>query len=602
MKKQKNANSNPVQEKVETKVFPFFIIGCIFICLSLFAFLFSDEIRIWGLNYIKFFPTWTIALFYLLLLCFLLPPLGKIIAQKVAGLNRIKIIAFAGKHKYLWFALISITFGFLFYLLKIKYIFLGDLDLRPKQIEEGHIINDEYLTMLFFKYAHQILHSKFEFTGINTVRLFDYVTGALFIFISLCISNLIGNTFLKKLSVFIVSTLSLTILLQFCGYTEIYAIPVLFLNLYLFTCLLNLQGKVGIYLPFITLLIGTGFHLLMVCMIPSLFFLFYRNGLWKYAFFRQKKVSISILVLLLPFAYVAINRFAVPKMFPFSTNDPVLITMFSTAHFVEFFNSQLLASGIGFLIWIALLLYSLINRIKYNPTHWFLFISSLSITGLMFVFNAHRGSGDWDILAFASIVFNLFNAYFLISLHDGKLCNNIKYGIVIVSVFSILHTSAWIVTNKTDISIEWLERAFVDDPAHYYRKSLNNEAMVAEILVANKMEERAIKWYKLAYQKYPNDPRMSNNYSHQLFMQGKLDEAKVILENSVNKFPNYPSHYILLINIYIAKNDHNALYALLLKMEEAYNKNTDGFNKRLTKDQIDQCFLLLNGLRGQQPK
>ena len=580
------------------KPVPFFVTGLIFIALSIYISFSPDVSRGWGFNYIKFFAPRIIIFYYGLLFCFWFPPVNQLIVRCVTKISNANILAFGAKYKYLWFVLIGIAFGFAFHLLKIKYIFLGDLDIRATQIEEGVMMNDEYLTMLFFKHAHIFLHSKFEFTGIQTIRLFNYITGFFYIFISLCTSNLLGNTFLKKCSVFIIGALSSAILLQFCGYTDIYSFPVLFLNLYLLSCVLNLKGKAGIYLPFIVLLLGIGFHLLLVCMFPSFIYLFYRNVLWKYPFFRKKNTIIALLLIASPFLFVAVNKFALPKMMPFSADDSSLMTMFSLSHWKEFANSQVLASGIGFFLWIVILLHSRINRIKYNTTQWFFLVSSVSIVGLMFVFNPLRGSGDWDILAFASVVYSLSNACYLISLHEKKIYGNIKYGIAMIAGFSLLHTSFWIATNKTDASIEWVEQAIGDDPAHYYKNSFYNEAMLAAMFSANGLEERALKWNRIAYQKHANDPRMGFNYATFLVTLNRKNDAIPIFESLVNKFPLYPLSYPQLANIYIENSDYDPLYRLLVKMEEVYNYNQNVFTDRLPKEHIDHYFSVLRQLRG----
>ena len=599
---EKNKKSKNALLPKKINAFPFIIIGLIFIALSILTSFSPDIVRGWGFNYIRHFAPWVIASFYVLLLCFWFPPVNNAIVNIITGISKKNIISFLRKYRYLLFAIISIAFGFTFYLLKIKYIFLGDLDLRPKQIEEGVIINDEYLTMLFLKHIHSFLNNKFGFTGIQTFLIFDYIIGSIYIFISLCISNIIGNTFLKKLSVFFVGILSSTIILQFCGYTEIYAFPILFLLLYLFACILHLKGKAGIYIPLIVLLLGIGFHLMLVCMIPSFIFLFYKSVLWKYSIFRKRNIIIALLLISSPFIYLAVNKFALPKMLPFYTDEEDLMTMFSISHFKEFFNSQVLASGIGFFVWITTLLYSLIKRIRYDVAQWFLLIASISITGLMFVFDPHRGSGDWDILAFAAVVFNLSNAYYLIQLHNNNLCSNIKYGILMISGFSVLHTSMWILTNKTDASIGWVEQAFEEDPARYYKKSFNNEAILAEIYSANKLEKQSLKWHKKAFNKHNQDPRMGYNYANELIEQKKINEAIVILEELTDKFPSYPLSYNALINAYIENADYNSLYRTLLKMETAYNEYTNIFQSRIPKEYLDHYFSILNDMKSEMAK
>ena len=593
----KPATSRPTAKRI--RPIPFFVTGLLFIAVSVYLSFGPDVTRGWGLNYVRFFAPWVILTYYILLLCFWFPPLNQLIVRFVTQISKANVLVFCAKYKYVWYVIISITFGFAFYLLKTKYIFLGDLDIRAKQIEEGVILNDEYFTMLFFKHIYTYLHVKFEYTGLQTIRLFDYITGSLFIFLSLCIANLLGNSFLKKCAVFLVGTLSCTIILQFCGYTEIYAFPVLSLICYLFACILHLKGKAGIYLPFIVLVMGIGFHLLLVCMFPSFIFLFYRSVLWKYPLFRKRNTIIVLLLVAAPFIYFGVSKYAFPKMMSLSTDDSSLMTLFSINHWKEFANSQLLASGIGFLLWLVTLLHSLINRIKYDVIQWFLFISSLFIVILMFVFDPHRGAGDWDILAFAAIVYNLSNAYYLISLHDKKIFNNIKYGILMISGFSVLHTSCWLATNNTDASIGWIEAAIETDPARYYKTSFNSEAMLAAMFEANKLHDISLKWYQMAYHKYANDPRMGFNLASSLITRNLKSEAIPIYEDLVNRFPNYPIPYPHLASLYLENKDYESLYNMLKKMETAYNNNKELFDSRLQKESIDQLFSILHQLREQ---
>lgn len=583
----------------EIKSFPFFVTGLIFIVLSLCLSFAPGVERGWGLNYIKYFAPWVIVLYYLLLLCFWLPPTNKVLLNAISKISRQSVIAFLGKYRFFIFAAISIFFGYLFYLLEIKYIFLGDMDIRAKQIEQGEIITDEYFTMVFFKHAYIFLHEKLNFTGIQTVRFFDYITGTLFIFVSLCISNLLGNTFLKKLAVFCTAILSLTILLQFCGYAEIYAFPVLFLSLYLFTCILHLKGKASVFVPLIVLLFGLGVHLMLACMLPSLLFLFYRDKLWKHELFRKRNTFFILILIAIPFVYVAYRKFGIRIMLPLSPGENNLLTMFSIAHYKEFLNSQLLASGIGFLIWIATIIYTLVYRIKYDAVQWFFLIASVSIVGLMFVFNGVRGTGDWDIFSFAAVVYNLANASYFLMLHDKKLCKNIKYGLLMISGFSVLHTSMWIATNKTDASIEWVENAFATDPANYYKKSINNEAMIAAMFAANNLTDRALKWNKQAYLNNRSDPNMGFNYANELLKYDKKDEAYAILEKLTADFPFYPLPYPVLINAYITSQNYNALYNLLIRMKTAYEQYPEAFTSRLPKEQIESYFNILNELSQQ---
>lgn len=578
------------------KAFPFPEIGILFIGLSLLFSFFPPVTRGWGLNYTGFFDLWLTILFYLLLLIFWLPPSNRYIVEKLNSINRTSFIAFCGKHKYILFLILSIAAGVCFYLLKIKYILLGDTDIRAKQIEDGIIMRDDYMTMLSIRYIYLLLNEKIGYTCLQTIQLLDYISGGLFIFISLCISDIIGNTFLKKVAVFFMATLSLATLLIFCGYTDIYMLPLIFLIVYLYTALLYLQKKISVWIPILTLFISITFHLMLVCLAPSLIYLIYSKALWKYPFFRNKRTMIVLTVIAAPFIFYAVKMFAIPMMLPFSS-DKGLMTMFSFAHYVEFFNSQLLGGGIGFLIWIAILIYSIIHKIKYDHTLWFLQIASISIAGLIFVFRADRGSGDWDISSFAAVVYNLSNACFLIKIYERKLYQNMKYGILMIAGFSILHSSAWIYTNKTDASLQWVESAFATDPAGYYKSSFNNESMLSAVFSANDLPELALKWGKNAYLKYPNDPRMGFNYARDLINQNRYTEACTVLEQTVLKFPAYPLPYIRLIEIYANTNNYESLYRILLKFEQVYRQAPEAFTSRLSQEQINQYLNILTDLK-----
>jgi tetratricopeptide (TPR) repeat protein len=335
-------------------------------------------------------------------------------------------------------------------------------------------------------------------------------------------------------------------------------------------------------------------------MAPSLIFLFYRSVLWKYPFFRKKNTLITLSVITLIFAYYVFMRVVLPKILPFSPGNNNLMTMFSIAHYKEYFNAQLLSSGFMVLIWASLLLFYAFNRkLKLTAMHWFLGIASCSAAGLLFVFDAWRGSGDWDIFSVGAVITNLSVAFILMDLYRQKAVKNIKYGVCIISVFAIMHTSFWVATNATDKSIGWVEKAFITDPASYYRRSFTNESMLGAIFSSNNLTEKSLYWEKMAYVRHQNDPRTGFNYAGILIRAGKIDEAVRIYESSISKFPTYALPYAQLVSIYMDNKNYDALYNLLLKMERVYQKNPEAFTSRLSKEQIDSFFNILNQMRSQ---
>ncbi|GHT22997.1 hypothetical protein AGMMS4957_13940 [Bacteroidia bacterium] len=579
---------------------PFLAVGALFIALSLLLSFAPGVTRGWGLNYIACFDPWVIGLYYVCLLCFVLPQTNQYLVRQITAISRQSIIATLRKHRYALFAALSIVAIGVFHLLKVKYIFLGDLDLRPSQIEHGTWMEgakDEYLTMWVLGHLHVGLHALFDFTGIQTVQLVDDITGCLFMFFALCTANLLGNTFLKKAAALSIATLSCTILLQFCGYLESYAVALLFLQIELFTCLLYLNGRISVVVPALVLLLGMGFHLMLVCLLPALIFLFYGKELWKYPFFRSRKTILVLALVSLPLLYMTLKRFALPMMLPLHSPEGYF-TLFSIAHYKEFINGQLLGGGIGFLVWLMLLIYCAAGKIKYNLTAWFFLIASLSFVGLIFVFDAHRGSGDWDICACAAVVFNLSNACFLLTWYDEKVCKNIKYGILMLAGFSVLHTSAWLLTNRTDASIQWLENAFETDPANYYQTEDNdNPSVIASILSDNNLNHLAVKWVEKTYIAHRDDPRAAYNYALILANVDRKKAACAILEENIKNFPYYDLSYSLLIELYAQSGNRDALYAVLVQLEYVYQREPELLTQLLTQEKLDIYWGALAELR-----
>jgi tetratricopeptide (TPR) repeat protein len=214
----------------------------------------------------------------------------------------------------------------------------------------------------------------------------------------------------------------------------------------------------------------------------------------------------------------------------------------------------------------------------------------------MFVFNGIRGSSDWDIFSFAAVAYNMGSAYFFLTAYNNKWYKNIRYGMLMIGGFSVMHTSLWIATNKTDASIRWFESAIATDPANYYKTSFNNEALLAIAFSANNLNDIAIKWSRQAYLKYRNDHRMGFNYANELIKLGRKEEAIPVLEQLVQSFPTYALPYVPLIQYYIETKNYASLYAVLLQMEQIYTNSPEAFS-RLPQEQINQYLNILSDLK-----
>ncbi|MDR1583096.1 MAG: tetratricopeptide repeat protein [Prevotellaceae bacterium] len=584
------------------KTFPFTFFSIFFILIHLFLSLHPSVERGWGVNFVRFFDPVIICLFYMIMIAVCLPPVNKVIVDFFTSITRKKLMNTARKYKILLFILIAIGAGFAFHALQVKYVFLGDAGIRPTEVEEGKInTKGEFLTTLILARLYTWLNNYHSFSGLQIIQIVSHISGSLFVLLSLLMANVIGKSLKQKIACFVLSTLSLAALMQFCGYSETYALDLLLLQLYLYLSILHLHNKAHIIFPIVAITIGIAAHYMLAYMLPSLVFLFYRSVLWKHLFFRKKNTLVLLSILASVFVYYVFVRIALPMMLPFSSENKNIMTLFSTAHYKEFFNAQVLGGGFIFLIWIALLFFYIFNifnkKIKFTATHWFLCIASCSVTGTLFAVDLWRGSGDWDIFSFGAIVTNLTAAFLLLDLYRQNAVKNIKYGICVMSVFAVMHTSFWIVTNATDKSIGWVEKAFRKDPAIYYQRSFSNESMLGAIFSSNNLQEKSLYWEKKAYLNHQNDPRTAYNYANVLIRAEKIQEAVQIYESCVSKFPRYALSYAQLVNIYMKDKNYNALYRLLLKMEKTYKEDPEAFKSRLPQEQIDSYFDILNQLK-----
>ncbi|GHT24408.1 hypothetical protein AGMMS4957_17360 [Bacteroidia bacterium] len=182
-----------------------------------------------------------------------------------------------------------------------------------------------------------------------------------------------------------------------------------------------------------------------------------------------------------------------------------------------------------------------------------------------------------------------------------------------VAGFSVLHTSAWLFLNKTEASLKWTEYAYETDPTHS-----DNAYVLGDIFAGNNLNEEAVKWYGRSYRlghykaglKYAllleklgrkeemlstsekqyregNGPAAANNYAIDLLELGRAEEACAISEANIKEYPNYPISYVFLLDTYEKSGDMDAVYRILVQMEQAYKQSPEKFTQRLEPEELD---------------
>ena len=244
----------------------------------------------------------------------------------------------------------------------------------------------------------------------------------------------------------------------FFGYVEIYALPALSVLLYFYTGVLYIKRRISVAVPIIILLLAVGLHLLSVGLIPSVITLLFYQKIVRY---KIKIIHfIFLLILATPIVYIAASIFdRAHVLIPFTQNNPQLMTLLSVKHLWEFFNSQMLAGGLGFALFVVLLF----KKIKYDNILWFLSIGGLGMLYVVFINRSDRGSGDWDLCAFPAIACSLTAIYIIVNFYWSK--PFYKYIIPIIIAFNGMNVIAWIGINTSDRSITKIEDMLAGDPA-----------------------------------------------------------------------------------------------------------------------------------------
>lgn len=525
--------------------------------------------RTWGFDLVTFYSVPGQILIFFLAILIVLPQTNiyilKFIQTQSNRLSRIK------NKKTILFLLLSIASIFLFYLFRVKYFFLGDFNLRLEQIMRQDFLKTEYLTMKIL-YSFSMFGSKYGFSANEMFILYSCILGGVFVFMSFLIADLLGKSTIQKVFYFL-SQICTSLLLVFFGYIEIYATPIVLLSIYIYFGLRYLVHKKQFYLVILTLLIAIASHLLCLAAIPSLFVVWYFNNKSKLKFITSisnKKIALIISVLVIAATALALrtnSSFIIPIIPP--ANIPDYLSFFSIAHFWELLNGQILSCGVSF-VCVFYLLYKLVKeKTELHSQHYFLLAISGCILLIILIANLHRGSGDWDIMAFTAITLNLLNTSLLNLVYKSniKLLNYLQISIIGLNTINAV---LWININHTDKSIQKIEKMLINDPGTYYTR-LPNSIQLGIIYKINHLEKEAATVLLNACNNSTNkDLRPCVMYAKNLFELGKMDEAQKFYEELLLRSIYIPDAYMFLLDYYQNASNND-------KFVDCYHRLFDAF-------------------------
>jgi hypothetical protein len=445
----------------------------------------------------------------------------------------------------------------LFWALRTKFFLLGDGYFKLAAVSKGVITPTEPLDGIIHHQFYRLL--TFISPGIDpsfSYTILSVACGGIFVFLILCLSDLLGGTAFKKVLIFS-SLLTLGSIELFLGYVESYTILLVGLTLFILFSILYLQGRANIIFSFFVLGFSIGVHVSAIVFIPAFLYVIF----WKWR--KEKWRSIDIFTLLSLLGCLAIIFLAMSKVFlmegegnRFGQFLPVLpsaktsFTMFCGAHFWEFINQLLLISPVGTLLFLFFLFYTLkfksftvrlrspsLSKVEgKDPILSFLLISSLLGLLLVFIYNGRLGNADWDLRSFAGIFFTLFGM--LIFVKWGSQWSRFKnYGLILIAV-SFFHTIPWIMVNANkQMSADRYIMTSVNDRHILSTKGGGMWRMARVLWMAGLIKERD-EILKEGIKRNPFELGCYSLLAQSLNLQRKYDEAIFYLEEALKLRPD----------------------------------------------------------------
>ena len=553
--------------------------------------------RDWGFDNITYFDFWVKWLAYISIILISIYPVFVFINSKLRDLYngvKIKKISNLKPVKYIVFFVIAIVSVILFKSLQIKYDLLGDMKIRMIQTLSGEYELTSYLTMYFLNHVYYLINSKIEISNELFFSWQSFVSGGIYVFFSLLISDLIGKKGFQKIAIFFGGVFIGSILFFF-GYKEIYAFPYSLGIVAVYFNLLYAKGKISFIFPLIITLSLPIFHILLSGIIPATFIIFFQKNKEKFPK-RIKNIKTHQFLLLILIVMIIIYAFSKTLKISFflmpiksTENGYDFITLFDLRHIWQYINAICLATGVGFLVFLILAFVAARSKIKFDAVMWYLGSASFFMLLLIFVAHPIRGSGDWDIFALPALFVNLTVIYFVIFMFNDK-PHLYKYIISIILTINFISSASWVMVNHTDKSIDKITDMLINDPGNYYKKGQPAIQQLAFGLEANGLDSIALKYFELNYKQNYRDTRAHFNYAVRLINKNRKEEGVKILENLTQSAPHYGMAYPALINVYNNDKNYKQLYETVNKLYNAYLKYPKPISQKINKEQLLSYF------------
>ncbi|MFC1525239.1 tetratricopeptide repeat protein [Candidatus Latescibacterota bacterium] len=426
------------------------------------------------------------------------------------------------------------------------------------------------LAFWLIRTLHQ-LGEPFGSSAETTYRTYSYISGVLYLLLSLPLARILGRSRLERMTV-LAFLLTPGFLPLFFGYVENYSMLFPGILLYLLVALQTLRRRLPLWVAAGLLGVLIPLHLALVTLAPSLLALAIQKTDWRMVSGSSGparwKAPLSNLACLTatPIAVVVILMLidCHPLTYMEGTGGPFLLPVFggpdftrpygifSSSHLLDVFNQYLLVAPAALIV---LLLLRRDGRPR-DLDRTFLLTATLFPVLFSLVANPAIGAfRDWDVLAFAALPFTLWAAVALIrQSRDGA---SLFHAGPLVCGAAALHTLVWIGLNASTASaearfVDVLERSQLSP----YARSYAWETLGGYYGIRNE-PERAFDAYRRALDADPGNPRRWNAVGARYCDSGRPQTAIEHLETAIALRPSYAEAYFNMGKAYACLGEHH---------------------------------------------
>jgi thioredoxin-like negative regulator of GroEL len=472
-------------------------------------------------------------------------------------------------YKYIFFSLISTI---PFWVFKAKTHLLGDGTLRGNEIASGTKFS---ITEPLDFYLHVLVYRFLKLDPYQTYTLISCLAGALFVFLVLWLSRILGKENREKVFAFMV-LVSMGSVQFFFGYVESYTLAYMGIMVYFLFSLWFLEGKCSLIFPSLALFFSISLHLSALYLLPSLIYLYMIKSRKEEKTFNFKSVFSVALILLL----VGVGLFILSTQNPNKTSpatyfmslfgsskDPY--SLFSFAHLVDIINEQLLLSPAGIIL-LAVVIF-LARKINFKDKVVIFFMIVILFSFLFaFLMDPKLGyARDWDLFSSTGLGYTLLGIYLGLNYFRQAKIKKLNYIIMAVTFTALFCTLPWIYVNAREdkaverfkaildldaersgygheiLAIYYRDRGLVNEEMEEWKKGVSaveNERYVVNLGICyeklGKYQE-AIPVFKKAIQLNPSSANAYNNLGAALVHLGEYEEAIKQYQMSIKLDPYY---------------------------------------------------------------